>query len=184
MQQANDGNSYIRNNNATGRIYIGTNATNFLELTQAGLFSILGTGTFNKIPTNEGLYTSSGAGGTTSSNANRFTLVTANCLLTFTDSTVYGSYWTIGTSGFWSIVLVAIIPQGLLGIYRGAFTLNTVPSGTPSTDRLAYQNFNLASNTITFVGRLLAGEVVKVYTNGYYLTNNTGQIRFTLVSAI
>jgi hypothetical protein len=187
IQQATDGNSYMRPTNATGTLFIGTNATNFLSLNQTGVFSILGTGTFNKIPTNEGLYTASGTGGSTATNANRFTQVSANSFLTFTNDAVNGAYWTIGTSGFWSIVLIVRPGSMLVGVYRGTVGANTVPSATASTDRFIYAYMaNTASNeyTQTFVGRILAGEIIKVFTNGAYLTNGQSQVRYTLLSAI
>jgi hypothetical protein len=75
----------------------------------------------------------------------------------------------------------------LVGVYRGTVGANTVPSATASTDRFIYAYMaNTASNeyTQTFVGRILAGEIIKVFTNGAYLTNGQSQVRYTLLSAI
>ena len=189
MQQATDGNSYIRNNNATGTLFIGTNATNFLSLSQFGVFSILGTGTFNKIPTNEGLYTASGARGTTATNANRFTATIANTFLTFTDTAADGATWNIGTSGFWSFTFIARPGDRASGLYRvAAVSTNVTPVATANADRLIYFFWTSTSSnehTQTFVGRLLAGQLIKMYSStGGAFTNNEAQMRITLLSAI
>jgi hypothetical protein len=188
IQQSTDGNTYMRPLNATSTLYIGTNASNYLSLSQTGVFSILGSGTFNKIPSNEGLYYASGTRGTTATNANNFTQQIANGYLTFTNTAADGATWNIGTSGFWSFTFTARPGNRGAGLYRvAAVSTNVTPSATASADRLLYFFWTDTSSnehTQTFVGRLLSGQLIKMYSTIGAFFANQASMRVTLLSAI
>ena len=146
------------------------------------------TGTFNKIPTNEGVYYASGARGTTATLANRFAQQVANGFLTFTDTAADGATWNIGTSGFWSFTFIGRPGDRAGGLYRVATAAtNVTPVAAASVDRFMYFYWtNTSSNeyTQTFVGRLLSGQLIKMYSTVGAFTLNEAQMRVTLLSAI
>ena len=143
------------------------------------------TGTFNKIPTNEGYYTSQNSRGTTATFATRWTQVSANnTQLTFTDSAANGSYWTVNVSGFYSLIIVGTVQPNYVSMYRTTAAGNPNPQ-TASQDRFTFQYLTATSSnewTNSAVVRLLAGEIFKVVSQSNLAA--TYSYRTTLVAAI
>ena len=158
-------------------VVVSAHAAERLRATSTG---VTVTGTFNKIPANEGYYenmNSRGSSSTAAIFASATNIGNFTTLVTYTTgSATFGDTWTINQTGYYSFNMTySGVNNQWTALMKVPFqsTIITLSATVPavSTNRLWYEYRGPQENTFSGVYYLTSGTLIKLYASGTYGTN-------------